>query len=138
MVVCDDNITVAYFLKGCVQGYGNYEKLTPSIDPRKLFDDVADNRKLPYSFTTDVAIEECNDVLEEETYQTDINSIDNIHFLPIEKTRGHVRSRYLERNHEPNFNHSLDRESLLTRLSMLSLVSMPNIFVDKVTNCFIL
>ena len=77
-------------MKGCVQGYGNYEELTSSgVDPTELFDDIEDSIKSPDFVQPD---EECNDIIEEESDQQDIKGPDHIHPLPIEKPREYVRS----------------------------------------------
>ena len=112
----------SYYLKGCVQGYGSYEELTSSgVDPRELFDDIEDVES-PNLITTDVVIEDYNDVVE-ETDQNDISSSGGMHLLPADKTR--KRSRYSE--YDPGLtNQVLGESSMYTTPSMFSLISMPN------------
>ena len=110
-----------YYLKGCVQGYGSYDKLTTSgIDPKELFDDIEDNKLS----STDVIIEESYDAIEESN-QRDVKSLDYIQLLP--------------ENTIFSFNQTLDRGSIHTTPSMFSLISMPsgNIRINTVTNCTI-
>lgn len=119
-------------MKGHVQGYGSYDELTSSgVDPRELFDDIKDTGSLQDFITTDVVIEECNDVVE-EAYQQDIISADDI---PKERT---IRSRHSENDPSPTFE---DEGSMYTTPSMLSLISIPDQFEDikrinVVCNCW--
>ena len=118
-------------MKGCVQGYGNYEELTTSgVDTTELFDDIEDSRKSPDLVQPDIVIEECDNV-EEETDQQDIKSPDHIHLLPTDNTRRRIRLRPSEGDTDPIFNPVLDGASICTAPSMLSLISLPNEFKDK-------
>ena len=116
-----------YYLKGCVQGYGNYDELTSSgVDPTELFDDIEDCKESPDVVLPDIVVEECDDVVEEADQQ-DIKSPDHIHLLPIEKARRRVRSRHSESSNGPNFDQNFDplseEVSLCTAPSLFSLVS---------------
>ena len=114
--------TVGFYLKGCVQGYGNYNELTTSgIDPRELFDDIEDV-ELP---TVEVTIEGCNDAVEEGD-QKSISSSDHVHLLPTQKIRRHFGSRQLGNDPDSTFNQMLGERSIHTTPSMFSLISMPN------------
>ena len=111
-----------YYLKGCVQGYGSYDKLTTSgSNPKELFDDIEDNELK----STDVIIEESYDAIEESS-QRDTKSLDHIQLLPMEKTR-FVTLPHSE-NDTSTFNEALDTGSLYTTPSMFSLISMPTDF----------
>ena len=108
-------------MKGCVQGYGNYNELTTSgIDSRELFDDTA-NVEPPNLPSTDIAVEGCEDDLE-ESYEQNIRSSYHKHLLPTQKTTKQVRSRHAGNDHGSTF----DQMSIYTTPSMLSLISMPN------------
>ena len=114
-------------MKGCVQGYGNYEELTTTgVDPTELFDDIEDSIKSPGLVPPDIVIEECDD--EEEAVHQDIKNPDHIHLVPpIEKTRGHITSKHSGSNpclsFDPNFDGLSEEISLFTASSMFSLVS---------------
>jgi len=114
-------------LKGRVQGYGNYDKLTSSgVDPTELFDDIEDgSSKSPDLVQEDVVIEECNDVVEEAD-QENIKSPDHVNLLPIEKARRRVRSKHSENNADPNFDPVFDEGSIYTSPSLFSLISLPD------------
>ena len=113
-------------MKGCVQGYGNYDELTSSgVDPRELFDDIDENsEKPPDLIIPDVVIEECDDVGEEN--QQEIKSSDGMQLIPVEKTKRNVRLRHSEDDPVPTFNHLCDGGSIYTTPSMLSLITMPS------------
>ena len=118
-------------MKGCVRGYGNYEELTSSgVDPTELFDDIEDCGKSPDLVQPDIVIEECDDVVEEDNFQ-DIKSPDHIHLLPTDNTRKRIHSRHSESDVDPVYNPVLDGGSVCTSPSMLSLISLPNIFENK-------
>ena len=85
--------------------------------PSELIDDVEEDGE--DIVTTNVVIEECNDI-EEATDQQDVKSSDNIHLLSIEKTRRHKSSPGLA------FNELCDGGSIYTTPSMLSLITMPS------------
>ena len=113
-------------MKGCVQGYGNYEKLTSSgVDPTELFDDIEGSMKSPDLVEADIAIEEYDDAVE-ESYQRDIKSPDHIHLLPIEKARRRVRLRNSESDTGYNFDPVFGEGSIYTSPSLFSLVSIPD------------
>ena len=108
-------------MKGRVQGYGNYEKLTSSgVDPRELFDDIEDVES-PNFVATEIVMEECSDSAEEADQQN-IKISDDIYLIPTEKTRRRVRS---ENDLVPAFNQICDARSINTTPSMFSLISMP-------------
>ena len=114
-------------MKGCVQGYGNYEELTSSgVDPTELFDDIEDSIKSPDLVPRDIVIEEYYDE-EVEADQQDSKSPDHIHLLPIEKARRHVKARHPESHPggglDPNFDGLSEEISLFTAPSLFSLVS---------------
>ena len=114
-------------MKGCVQGYGNYEELTSSgVDPTELFDDIEDCGKSPDLVQPDIVIEECDDVVEEADNQEDIKSPDHIQLLPIEKARKRTRSKHSESNADPNFDPVFDDASIFTTPSLFSLISIPD------------
>ena len=116
-------------MKGCVRGYGNYDKLTSSgVDPTELFDDIEGSSKSPDLMQPDIVVEECDVVVEEADNQQDLKSPDHIQLLPIEKARRRVRSKHSESNADPNFDPTLDEPSIYTTPSMFSLVSMPEDF----------
>ena len=118
------------YLKGCIQGYGNYDELTScGVDPRELFDDMEDAKRLPDFVTTDTVIEEHNNVVEEANQQA-IESSDDINLIPIQKIRKHVRLRHSENDPSITFNQMLDGASMHTTPSMFSLISMPNEIED--------
>ena len=118
-----------YYLKGHIQGYGKYNELTSKgVDPRELFDDVEDTRESPDCINTDIVIERCNDVAEEADQQA-IESSNDLYLIP---TRRHVR--HSENDPHPTCNQALDRESMRTRSSMLSLISLPTEFEDNTRN----
>ena len=108
-------------MKGCVQGYGNYNELTISgIDSRELFDDT-ENVEPPNLPSTDIIIEGWKDDLE-ESHEQNIRSSYHKHLLPTKKTRKKVGSRHTGNDHGSTF----DQMSIYTTPSMLSLISMPN------------
>ena len=109
------------YLKGCVQGHGNYEELTSyGVDPRELFDDMEDVERLSDYVTIDNVIEEGSNAVEEANEQT-------VNLLPKQMTSNHVRLRHFENDPGPQM---LDGGSIHTTPSMLSLISMPNQFED--------
>ena len=108
---------IIYNLKGCVQGYGSYDKLTTSgIDPKELFDNIEDDELS----STDVIIERSSDSTEE----SNIICLDHIQLLPIEKTR--IAASSHSENTICNFNQKMDGGSIHTTPSMFSLISMPS------------
>ena len=118
-------------MKGCVRGYGNYDKLTSSgVDPTELFDDIEDCGT-PDLVQPDIVIEECDDVVEETDDQQDIKSPDHIQLLPMDNTRRRIKLRNSESDTDPIFNPVLDVGSVCTTPSMISLISLPNISEDK-------
>ena len=97
-----------------------------------MFDDIEeDSGGLPDLITTDVVIEECNDVVEEEADQEHVKKSDDIHLIPVQKTRRRVRSRHSEDDSGPNFNQVCGEGSIYTTPSMFSLISIPNKFEDN-------
>ena len=96
------------------------------VDPRELFDDI-ENVDTPNFVATEIVMEECSDIVE-ETDQQNIKCSDDIHLIPIEKTRQRVRS---ENDPVPAFNQICDRGSVYTTPSMFSLISMPNKLEDN-------
>ena len=91
------------YVKGCVQGYGNYENLTSSgLDPTELFDDVEDH--IPYSTASDKGQQ--HDNVTQET---------NSHLTP------YVKPDY---SLDTNFDTRLDEVSLYTTPSLYSLISV--------------
>jgi len=113
-------------LKGCVRGYGNYDKLTSSgVDPTELFDDIKDCGMSPDLVQPDIVVEEC-----EDTNQEDIKSLDHTHLLPIEKKRRCIRSKQTKSNHGSIFDSNCDplseEISLYTTPSLFSLISTHN------------
>ena len=85
--------------------------------------------KSPNLGEPDIIIEECDDVIGEETptYKQDIKSPDCIHLLPIERAKRRIRSKHSESitglNFDPNFDGLSEEVSLFTAPSLLSLVS---------------
>ena len=118
-------------MKGCVQGYGNYNELTSSgVDPRELFDDIEENSgKLSDLITPNIVLEERDDVGEED--QQEIKGLDDMHLISVEKARRNVRVKHSE-DDLVLFNHLHDGGSLCTTPSMLSLISMPSKSEDNV------
>ena len=113
-------------MKGCVQGYGNYEELTSSgVGPTELFDDIEDGIKSPDLVPPDIVIKEFDDV-EEEADQQEVKSPDHIHLLPIEKARRRVRLRQSESDAGYNFDPVFGEGSVYTSPSLFSLVSIPD------------
>lgn len=91
-------------LKGCVQGYGNYEKLTSSgLDPTELFDDVEDH--VPYPIAN-AQIEGCDDMMLDKS-ESDLVS--------------HVKSNC---HLDLNVGTKLEEVSLYTTPSLYSLISV--------------
>ena len=80
---------------------------------------MENSKKSPHliATNTDVVIEECNDVVEEEA--------DITHLLSTEKTKGYVASRQLDDDSDYVFNQVSDGRSIHTTPSMFSLISMP-------------
>ena len=121
--MCDINLVNSNALKGCVQGYGSYDMLTSSgIDPRELFDDMQNTEQLPHLIATEILIEECDDAAQEADQQNIED--DDMHLLPIMKTKAHAESRHSENNLDSSFNQILDGGSIYTTPSMFSLISM--------------
>ena len=120
-IACGININCC--LKGCVRGYGNYEKLTSSgVDPTELFDDIEGSSKSPDLADPNVEIED-----EEEADPQDIKSPDHIHLLPpIEKARRRVKLKASESNADPTFDPLFDEGSVYTTPSLFSLISIPD------------
>ena len=88
--------------KGCVQGYGDYEKLTSSgLDPSELFDDVEDQVSYPVA----------NNQMDDDVMSCESDS----HLIQ------HVKS-----NHSLNLNLGTKPEeiSLYTTPSLYSLISV--------------
>ena len=110
-------------MKGCVRGYGNYEKLTSSgVDPTELFDDIEGSCKSPDLADPNVEIED-----EEEADPQDIKSPDHVHLLPpIEKARRRVKLKASESNADPTFDPLFDEGSVYTTPSLFSLISIPD------------
>ena len=114
-------------MKGCVQGYGNYEELTSSgVDPTELFDDIENSAKSPELVSSDFILEEFDD----ETNQQDtmIKSSDHVQLLPVEKAKRRVGHTKPEGNVNADnfgvkFDAVLEEMSLTTGPSLHSLVS---------------
>ena len=112
-------------MKGCVQGYGNYEELTSSgIDPTELFDDIEGSIESP---DLDVIVEEFDDDADQQDIMNKIP--DHTHLLPVEKARrriGHAKpsgSSIDPDNFGIKFDAVLEEMSLTTGPSLHSLTS---------------
>ena len=94
-----------------------------------MFDDIGDT-ETPNLITTNVMVDECNDVLEKENQQ-DYGSSDHVHLLPTGKARRHAESSHSEDDSIPTFSQLLDEGSVYTRPSLFSLIPIPGEVEDN-------
>ena len=116
-----------FHLKGCVQGYGNYDQLTSSgVDPTELFDDIEDNNKsLNDMVVLDVVVEECEDTTGLDQVPANSRSQEHLHLLPVERARRRVKVGLSRSSPNLSVDHVKLEEALLyTTPSLYSLVSI--------------
>ena len=108
-----------------MQGYGSYDELTTSgIDTKELFDDIEDQKSSNFT-STDIVVEEYNDAIKETSQECIILGSNRMHLLPMKRTK-FAGSRHSMDITYSSSNQAIDKQSMHTTPSKLSLISMPN------------
>ena len=94
-----------------------------------MFDDIGDTES-PNLTTTNVIMDECNNVLKNANQQ-DYGSSDHVHLLPTGKARRRAESSHSGDDSIPTFSQLLDGGSVYTRPSLFSLISIPGEVEDN-------
>ena len=117
-------ININCCLKGCVQGYGNYEELTSiGVDPAELFGNIENCGKSP-----DLVLSEEPDIVLDNA-RKDIRCSHNLHSLSVGRQ---PKSTYLESNRNSIFDLEYITPSLFSSTTHDNLMSTRD--NKKVTN----